>query len=101
MEERVGKVEFNKGLPTQKGIEQLFEIQDFQRATQLYQWAIPAIGVLGWQRANIANGATGETDWVVYDDYVPREGILTPNTQVSMGSAEARNADRANPLPSR
>ena len=40
VEARVGAVDFNKGLPTQKGIEQLFEIQDFQRATQLYQWAI-------------------------------------------------------------
>src|SRR5262245_66670216 len=83
VEARVGKVEFNRGLPTQKGIEQLFEIQDFQRATQLYQWAIPAIGVMGWHRASIANGKTGETDWVIYDDYVPRQGILTPNTEVS------------------
>src|SRR5262249_24258157 len=83
VEARVGKVEFNRGLPTQKGIEQLFEIQDFQRAVQLYQWAIPAIGVMGWHRASIANGKTGETDWVLYDDYVPRQGILTPNTEVT------------------
>src|SRR5262245_59052773 len=83
VEARVGKVDFAKGLPTQKGIEQLFEIQDFQRATQLYQWAVPAIGVMGWHRASIANGKTGETDWVLYDDYVPRQGILTPNTEVS------------------
>jgi hypothetical protein len=83
VEARVGKVEFRKGLPTKKGIEQLFEIQDFQRATQLYQWAIPAIGVMGWHKASIANGKTGETDWVMYDDYVPRQGILTPNTEVS------------------
>src|SRR5262245_41296382 len=34
VEARVGKVEFDRGLPTKKGIEQLFEIQDFQRATQ-------------------------------------------------------------------
>src|SRR5262249_27567388 len=83
VEARVGKVEFDKGLPTQRGIEQLFEIQDFQRAVQLYQWAIPAIGVLGWHRASIANGKNGETDWVIYDAYVPRQGILTPNTEVS------------------
>src|SRR5262249_26787836 len=55
VEARVGKVDFSRGLPTQKGIDQLFEIQDFQRATQLYQWAIPAIGALGWHRASIAN----------------------------------------------
>jgi hypothetical protein len=83
VEARVGHVDFSKGLPTQKGVEQLFEIQDFQRATQLYQWAIPAIGVMGWHRASIANGKTGETDWVLYDDYVARQGILTPNTEVS------------------
>jgi hypothetical protein len=83
IETRVGKIEFNKGLPTKKGIEQLFEIQDFQRATQIYQWAIPAIGVMGWHKASIANGKTGETDWVIYDNYVPRQGILTPNTEVS------------------
>ena len=83
VEARVGKVDFKRGLPTQKGIEQLFEIQDFQRATQLYQWAVPAIGTMGWHRASIANGKSGETDWVVYDDYVPRQGILTPNTEVA------------------
>jgi hypothetical protein len=37
VEARIGKVEFSRGLPTQKGIDQLFEIQDFQRATQLSQ----------------------------------------------------------------
>src|SRR5262245_64394614 len=83
VEARVGKVDFNRGLPTQPGIDQLFDIQDFQRATQLYQWAIPAIGVLGWHRASIANGKTGETDWVIYDDYVQRQGILTPTNEVS------------------
>src|SRR5262249_26240593 len=83
VEQRVGTVDFSRGLPTPNGIQQLFEIQDFQRATQLYQWAIPAIGVLGWHRASIANGKTGETDWVIYDDYVSRQGILTPNTEVS------------------
>jgi hypothetical protein len=83
VEARVGRVDFNRGLPTQKGIEQLFDIQDFQRATQLYQWAIPAIGVMGWHRASIANGKTEETDWDIYDNYVPRQGILTPNTEGS------------------
>ena len=78
VEARVGKIDFRKGLPTQKGIEQLFEIQDFQRATQLYQWAIPAIGVMGWHKASIANGKTGETDWVIYDDYVPRHASSLP-----------------------
>ena len=83
VEARVGKIDFRNGLPTQKGIEQLFEIQDFQRATQLYQWALPAVSLLGIQRACVANGKTGETDWVLFDEFVPRSGILTPNTEVS------------------
>jgi hypothetical protein len=83
LEARVGHVDFDRGSPTKQGTEQLFEIQDFQRATQLYQWAIPAIGVMGWQRANKANGATGETDWVVYDNDTTRRGILTPTTEVA------------------
>src|SRR5262245_65900204 len=58
VEARVGNIEFSRGLPTQKGIEQLFEIQDFQRATQIYQWAIPAIGVIGGHRTSIAIGKT-------------------------------------------
>lgn len=37
LEARVGSVELRDGLPTRKGIEQLFAIQDFQRAAQLYQ----------------------------------------------------------------
>src|SRR5262245_15673751 len=44
---RVGAVELKNGLPTPKGIQQLFAIQDFQRATQLYQWALPMINLLG------------------------------------------------------
>ena len=83
VEARVGKVELDRGLPTKMGIEQLFEFQDFQRATQLYQWALPAVSMLSIQRACVANGKTGETDWVVFDDFVPRAGILTPNTQVT------------------
>ena len=77
VEARVGKIEFAKGLPTKTGIQQIFDVQDFQRACQLYQWAIPLVGSLGWHRANLANGATSETDWVAYDDWAPRSGILT------------------------
>jgi len=80
---RVGEIAFVKGLPTKVGIQQIFDVQDFQRACQLYQWAIPVVGAMGWQHANLANGATSETDWVAYDDFGPRSGILTPNQEVT------------------
>ena len=34
--------------------------------------------MLGWQRASIANGKSGETDWVAFDAWAARSGILTP-----------------------
>jgi hypothetical protein len=83
VEARVGKIEFANGLPTKTGIQQIFDVQDFQRGCQLYQWAIPLVGSMGWHRANIANGATNETDWVAYDAWAPRSGILTPNQEVT------------------
>src|SRR5262245_19674520 len=78
VEARIGEVEFRGGLPTRAGVEKLFDIQDFQRACQMYQWAVPAIGLMGWHKANISNGATEQTDWVIYDDFAPRRGLLTP-----------------------
>jgi hypothetical protein len=81
VEQRIGEVEFRGGLPTRIGIEKIYDVQDFQRACQIYQWAIPAVGVMGLHKANLANGATGQTDWVVYDDFAPRSGILTPEAQ--------------------
>jgi len=83
VEARVGKVELENGLPTNKGIQQLFEIQDFQRAVQLYQWGSPPSARWGGKRPVLANGAKAETDWTVYEDYGPCSGILTPNTVVS------------------
>jgi hypothetical protein len=99
VESRVGKVDFDRGLPTPKGIEQLFEIQDFQRACQLYQWAIPAVGVMGWHRANLATGARkGDVreikEWQAIMDHlrslpVRRKGEL-PVIPVDERAAEVR-----------
>ena len=83
VEARVGKIAFEKGLPTKAGIQEIFDVQDFQRACQLYQWAVPVVGTMGFHHANLANGASSETDWVAYDDFGPRSGILTPNQEVT------------------
>ncbi len=83
VESRIGEVEFRRGLPTRNGIAKLVDIQDFQRACQLYQWAIPAVGIMGWHKANLANGATGQTDWVLFDEAGARSGLLTPDGQVA------------------
>jgi hypothetical protein len=47
VEARVGKIEFAKGLPTKAGIQQILDVQDFQRACQLYQQAESLMPVYG------------------------------------------------------
>ena len=44
---RIGKLtfthDFANGYPTQETVEKLFDERDFQRATQLYLWALPMV----------------------------------------------------------
>ena len=97
VQNRVGEIELRRGLPTRTGLDRIFEVNYFQRACQLYQWAIPAIGVLAAQKANNAYGAREQTDWVLIDDWTPRAGILTPNLQIAYVVAFP-NLDRTGPL---
>ena len=59
---RAGSFEFNNGVPTAVSSASLFEAMDFQRATQVYLWSLPAIGLKGWENANIDAGASSELD---------------------------------------
>ena len=44
---RIGKLSFAPGFPngypTKKTVEKLFDERDFQRATQIYLWALPMV----------------------------------------------------------
>ena len=41
VETRIGTLEFEKGYPSQKSVEKLFNEIDFQRACQAYIWGLP------------------------------------------------------------
>jgi hypothetical protein len=41
---RIGKVELDVGYPTKATAEKLYNEMDFQRATQAFIWALPAVG---------------------------------------------------------
>src|SRR5271167_534740 len=47
VETRIGKLEFthdfDNGYPTKETVEKLYDERDFQRATQLYLWALPMV----------------------------------------------------------
>jgi hypothetical protein len=69
IETQIGKLDFELGVPTQKNVAKLYDEMDFQRACQLYLWALPAVsfaqmGVL----AEFASGA-GEGDVVIFEGY--------------------------------
>jgi hypothetical protein len=42
---RIGKLDFELGVPTQETAAKLYDELDFQRAVQCYLWALPIVGV--------------------------------------------------------
>ena len=44
---RIGKLELHNGYPSKATVEKLYDEMDFQRATQAFIWALPAVGFHG------------------------------------------------------
>jgi hypothetical protein len=44
---RIGTLELHNGYPSKATIEKLYDAMDFQRATQAFIWALPAVGFHG------------------------------------------------------
>lgn len=80
---QIGELEFThdfaNGYPTDNTVEKLFDEMDFQRACQVYIWAIPIVSMAKWQyEHNEALGA--ENGQIVYiESYDDRAGGLTYN----------------------
>jgi len=77
---RIGKIELDKGLPANAEVEQkIYDEMDFQRATQAYIWALPVVAFEEWQKANRQVFGATDTDFVLYQGYHDKLGILTAN----------------------
>ena len=76
---RIGKLELQAGYPSKATVEKLFDEMDFQRATQAFIWALPAVGFHGLHLAhkNIFGAKDGEV--VLYQTLKDKAGMLTPN----------------------
>jgi hypothetical protein len=73
-----GKLDFELGVPTKETVTKLYDEMDYQRANQLYLWALPIVGFANLQ--DILKGTTG----ALPDDltiYLGNEQsvFLTPN----------------------
>jgi hypothetical protein len=54
---RIGKLQFEHGVPTLATVKHLYNQMDFQRACQLYLWALPVVGME--QGRDAAESTTG------------------------------------------
>lgn len=76
---RVGKLSFEQGYPSRETVEKLFNIMDFQRATQAYIWSLPIVSMAEWQKAHEKVFSAKDGDLVVYTSTEQKLGILTAN----------------------
>jgi hypothetical protein len=75
---RIGKLDFDHGVPTKATVENLYDQMDFQRASQLYIWGLPIVGAANLQA--ILHGTTGALpgDLTIYTGNL-QSVFLTPN----------------------
>ena len=76
---RIGTLEFENGFPSDATVEKLYEEMDFQRAVQVYLWGLPMVEMAEWQKAQTDIFDAGVNDFVTYQDFKQKLGILTAN----------------------
>lgn len=76
---RIGRLEFERGYPSQPTVKTLFDQMDFQRATQAYLWSLPLMGFAQWQHEQEQVFGARDTDLVLYNSYRDKLGLLMAN----------------------
>jgi hypothetical protein len=76
---RIGDLPFDVGYPSAETAERLYDEMDFQRATQAYLWALPAVGFHALHLAHLNVFGARNGDVVLYQDLADKAGMLTPN----------------------
>jgi hypothetical protein len=67
------------GYPTKATSTKLYDELDFQRATQAYLWALPAIGFKALYDAQRRSLGTANGEVLLYQNLKDKAGMLTPN----------------------
>jgi hypothetical protein len=75
----IGRLNLDVGYPTKATSEKLYDEMDFQRATQAFIWALPAVGFQALHLAHLNSFGAKDGDVVLYEDLKDKEGMLTPN----------------------
>jgi hypothetical protein len=79
IETRAGRIELQAGYPSKASVEKLFDEMDFQRATQAFIWALPAVGFHGLHLAHRNTFGARDGEVVLYQSLADKAGMLTPN----------------------
>ena len=90
----LAEVPFEGGYPTAEAATALDDELFFQRATQVYLWALPAMNMLAMKRGLGATFGEGYQVMSVFEERLkPRTAITTPNSDVIYGMAFADLAE--------
>jgi hypothetical protein len=76
---RIGKIELQAVYPSKQSVEKLYDEMDFQRATQAFIWALPAVGFHGLHLAHLNTFGAKDGEVVLYQGLKDKAGMLTPN----------------------
>lgn len=76
---RVGKLTFERGLPTEATVAKLFDELDFQRAVQAYVWGLPIVGLAEAKIAQTENTGARDGDVGIYKGFRGVSVWLTAN----------------------
>jgi hypothetical protein len=77
---RIGDVELTNGYPSAASVTKLYDELDFQRASQAYIWAMPAVSMEALRRANKSEWDVDYNTVSIIDNYTtPSAEILTGN----------------------
>src|SRR5262245_55736290 len=75
---RIGKLELQNGYPSKATGEKLYGEMYFQRVTQAFIWALPAVGFHGLYLAHRNTFGAKDGDVVLYQSLQDKAGMLTP-----------------------
>lgn len=76
---RIGKLDFELGMPTSETTTKLYDEMDFQRAVQCYLWGLPTVGMEELKQGIRRDTGVRNGDLAVLDGYRNLSVILTPN----------------------
>ena len=79
VDSRIGPVGFEGGYPTPESVAKLHDELDFQRAVQVYLWAVPLVSFAQWQNAYDRVFDQQDGDLVLMTSFRDKLGILTAN----------------------